>query len=306
MLIPGLAKAISAGGFVDLALAYAFGEGKRPAATCKFKLDECSGTRRDFILGCSSAVAAATACRVTDRLFPPHFSLFSTFGIDGWSAEVSCLIVSQPLWPACWIGTPDRSSCSVSRTVQDAWDVCSDDLGVVPPEVVIALRDAVSRLSVDDFWSIWSENAEAGLFKAYCRAGGPTAAGSPAFLGRGLLRIRRRCLGGRAVGGTGSSKLYRASQGDEIDVHCSQYFVNFSLAPVVFFRRHPKSVADVLKGIRNKGFSLSLGGMLCWVFGVLCVVKVRVVLSLPLVHGIGGFLLTCTVSTGGFLISWRC
>ena len=72
--------------------------------------------------------------------------------------------------------------------------MCSDDLGVVPPEVVIALRDAVSWSSVDDFWSIWSENAEAGLFKAYCRAGGPTAAGSPAFLGRGLPRIRRRCL----------------------------------------------------------------------------------------------------------------
>ena len=36
------------------------------------------------------AVAASTACRVTDRWFPPHFSLFSTFGVDGWSAEVSC------------------------------------------------------------------------------------------------------------------------------------------------------------------------------------------------------------------------
>ena len=47
--------------------------------------------------------------------------------------------------------------------------------------------------------------------------------GSPAFLGRGLLRILSRCLGGRAVGGRGSCRLYRASQGDEIDVHCSQY-----------------------------------------------------------------------------------
>ena len=48
-VIPCLAKAISAGWFVGLALAYSLGEGKRPAATCKFKLDECSGTRRDFI-----------------------------------------------------------------------------------------------------------------------------------------------------------------------------------------------------------------------------------------------------------------
>ena len=29
-----------------------------------------------------------------------------------------------------------------------------DVLGVVPEEVVFALRDAVSRSSVDDFWSI--------------------------------------------------------------------------------------------------------------------------------------------------------
>ena len=72
-----------------------------------------------FILGCSNAVAASTACRVTDRWFPPHFSLLSTFGIDGWSAEVSCPIV---------------------RT----W--------------------GLFRSSVDDFWSIRSKNAEAGLF----------------------------------------------------------------------------------------------------------------------------------------------
>ena len=51
-VIPCLATAISAGRFVDLALAYPLGVGKRPAATCKFKLDECAGSRGDFILGC--------------------------------------------------------------------------------------------------------------------------------------------------------------------------------------------------------------------------------------------------------------
>ena len=194
-----LAKVISAGRFVYLAW-----EGKRPAATCKFKLDECSQSRGDFILGCSNAVAASTACRVTDRWFPPHFSFFS---------EVSCSIVSQPLWPACWIDTPDRSASSASRAVQDAWDVYRDELGVVPPEVVDALRDAVSRSSVDDFWSMWSKNAEAGFFRAHCRAGGPTAAGSPALVGRGLLRLRSRCRGGRAVGGRGSGRVFSGWSG---------------------------------------------------------------------------------------------
>ena len=37
-------------------------------------------------------------------------------------------------------------------------------MNLVRPGVVTALRDAVSRSSVYDFWSIWSENAEAGLF----------------------------------------------------------------------------------------------------------------------------------------------
>ena len=77
-----------------------------------------------------------------------------------------------------------------------AWDVERDELGVVPPDVVLALRHAVSRSSVNDFWSIWSRSAEAALFWAYCRAGGPAEAGSSAFIGRGLLRTRSGRLGG--------------------------------------------------------------------------------------------------------------
>ena len=146
------------------------------------------------------------------------------------------------------LDTPDRSSSSSTRVVQDIWDVYRDELGVVPEEVVLALRDAVSRSSADDFWSIWSRNAEAGLFRAYSQAGGPTEAGSSVFLGRGLLRIRSRRLGGRAAGGTSSSRLYRVSHGDEVDVHGAQYFVNSSLSLVLLFRRRLKSVADVLKG----------------------------------------------------------
>ena len=61
--------------------------------------------------------------------------------------------------------------------VQGVWDVYREELRVIPEDVVLALRDAVSRSAVDDFWSIWSRNAEAGLFRAYALAGGPTAAG---------------------------------------------------------------------------------------------------------------------------------
>ena len=54
-----------------------------------------------------------------------------------------------------------------------------DVLGAVSEEVVLALRDAVSRSSVDDFWSIWSRSAEEGLFRAYSLSGGPTVAVLP-------------------------------------------------------------------------------------------------------------------------------
>ena len=35
--------------------------------------------------------------------------------------------------------------------VQDVWDVYREELEVVPNDVVLALRDAVSRSAVDDF-----------------------------------------------------------------------------------------------------------------------------------------------------------
>ena len=66
--------------------------------------------------------------------------------------------------------------------------------------MVLALRGAISRSAVDDFWAIWCKSAEEGLFRAYSKVGGPTEAGNSAFLGRGLPRIRSRRLGGRAVG----------------------------------------------------------------------------------------------------------
>ena len=130
------------------------------------------------------------------------------------------------------------------------------ELGVVPPDVVLPLRDAFDRSDVDDFWSVWSKNVEAGLVDAYRGVGGPTEAGSSAFPGRGLLRIRSWRLGGRAFGG-GAGRLHWISQNGEVDVQSPKYFVNSSLAPVLLFRRRLKSVADVLKGIWNHGFTQS-------------------------------------------------
>ncbi len=269
-VIPCLAKGMSAGRYVDLALAHSLGAGSMPGITCTFNQDDGSGSRRDFLVGCSNTLAASVECGVTDRWFPPHFSVLARFRIDAWTAEVSCPVACQPLWPACWLDTPDRSSSSSSRAVQDVWGIYRDVLGIVPDEVVRALRDAASRSSVDDFWSIWSKGAEDGLLRAYTLAGGPIAAGSSSYLGRGFLRIRRRRLGGTSVGGMGSSRLYRVSRGDEVDCHCSQYFVHSSLSPVLLFRRRLKSVADVLRGIRDKGFSQSRWDALVRYWSAVC------------------------------------
>ena len=170
-VIPCLAKDISAGKFVDLALTYSLGAGVKPDATCKFKREDCVGSCRDFIVSCPDVLAASTACKVTEWWFTPYSFVIASFSIERWSADIACPEVCQPVWPACWVDTPDRSSSSVARVVQDAWDVYRDELAAVPPDVILALRDSVSTSCVDDCWTIWSKSAEAGLFRAYCRAG---------------------------------------------------------------------------------------------------------------------------------------
>ena len=70
-------------------------------------------------------------------------------GKSRWTAEVACPVPSQPVWPACWIDTPDRSSSFSSssiRTVQDAWDIYREELGEVPPDLVLTLGVSISGL----------------------------------------------------------------------------------------------------------------------------------------------------------------
>ena len=174
-VIPCLVKAISGGRFVDLALAYSLGEGKRPAATWKFKLGERSGTRGDLILGCPNAIAVSTACMVTDRWFLLIFLCLPPLVL-----MVGLLRFPAPLFPSL-CGPPAGPTLLVgSRAVQDAWDVLEMNLVLYLLTLCLlcGMRFPGLRL-MDDFWSIWSRSAEAGFVRAYCRAGGPIAAGSP-------------------------------------------------------------------------------------------------------------------------------
>ena len=89
-VIPCLAKGISAGRYVDLALAYSLGAGLTPDATCRSNREEGTGSRRDFFVSCPNALAASGACFVTDRCFTPHFSVVARFCIDPWMVDVAC------------------------------------------------------------------------------------------------------------------------------------------------------------------------------------------------------------------------
>ena len=89
VVIPSLAKGISDGHWVDLERAFAFGRGVPPSSTCQFHLDEDKGSRRDFLLACPVALAAASACYVSpDRWFTPHFSVCAEFSLSSWDAIV--------------------------------------------------------------------------------------------------------------------------------------------------------------------------------------------------------------------------
>ena len=100
-VIPCLAKSISAGRYVDLALACSLGAGLAPDATCRFSREEGTGSRGDVFVGCPGALAASQACYVTDRWFTPHFSLIARFRIGAWVADVACPVACQPIWRAC-------------------------------------------------------------------------------------------------------------------------------------------------------------------------------------------------------------
>ena len=94
-VIPCLANGMSAGRYVDLALAHSLGVGSTPGITCTFNRDDCFGSRRDFFVGCSNTLAASHACDVTDRWFSLIFLFLHAFVLmPGWLRFLARLLVS--------------------------------------------------------------------------------------------------------------------------------------------------------------------------------------------------------------------
>ena len=171
---------------------------------------------------------------------------------------------------------PDRSRSSQSHEVHHIWDVYIREVGFVP----FVVRERLFRLcnspDVDSSWLLWSREAEASLARAYLSVGGPHLLNPSSYVGRGFLSIYTMRLGGRC-----HDRIYHVDRSDEFDVTHFGFFLNFSLAPVLRFRRSFVSVCNVLKGIKLRGFS-----------------EARVVL------GLIGFLLIFMVFTSGPWTPW--
>ena len=103
--IPCLAKGISAGLWVDFGEAWALAAGLHPAPTCKRGWTAVGGHRRDFILGCPLAAAAAAAilsCKVQpDRWIAPHLAVRALFDYGRWLL-LGCLLLIRVGVPSRW------------------------------------------------------------------------------------------------------------------------------------------------------------------------------------------------------------
>ena len=145
--IPCLVKGISAGLWVDLEAAWAFASGRQPGVTFKRSWDSTGGSRRDFMVGCPRAAAAAVSrCVVQeDRWILPHLAVRAHFECSRWVSRVSQPVQRTPLWLASWLPVLDKSRGSKSAEVQRVSGIFDDRLQFMTWDDALAYR--VFRLS---------------------------------------------------------------------------------------------------------------------------------------------------------------
>ena len=86
-----LAKGISDRLWVHLEASWALASGTLPAPTCKRACDANGGHRRDFMVGCTLAAAAAVlSCKVQpDRWIAPQLAVRTCFDCCRWTCRVT-------------------------------------------------------------------------------------------------------------------------------------------------------------------------------------------------------------------------
>ena len=124
-----------------------------------------------FVVACRDALAASTACRVTDRWFSPPFSVFTalvffngllrylvlgSLSLLGLPAGLVLLMGLLPLLPRLFRTFGTSTGTNWGRFLL----ILSWRFGLL-----------LTGNGVDEFWHVWSAGAEAGLLRAYHRAG---------------------------------------------------------------------------------------------------------------------------------------
>ena len=184
-------------------------------------LTKIKGSRRDFLLACPIALAAATACSVLpNRWFAPHFAVYAEFALSSWDAIVERARIHSHLWLACWLNCPDRSRSSQSHEVREYLG-CLHSRGwlCTLSQVRERLFHLCNSPDVDSSWLLWSREAEASLARAYLSGGGPPLSNPGSYVGRGSLSICTMRSGGRC-----HDRIYHVDRADEFDVTHSGIF----------------------------------------------------------------------------------
>ena len=96
-VIPCLAKGISAGRYIDLALAYSRGAGLAPDATCRFNREEGTGSRRDFFVGCPNLLLMLVMSLIGGSLLTFQ-SLLALALMHGWLTLLARLLSACLAW----------------------------------------------------------------------------------------------------------------------------------------------------------------------------------------------------------------
>ena len=239
--IPCLAKGISAGLWVDFGEAWAIAAGLHPAPTCKRSWTAVGGYRRDFVLGCPLAAAAAlflvTFSRIGGLLLTWLFVLF-LITVGGMPGLLSLFVV--PLF-GLLLGYLLLIRLGVLRLLKfggfGRFMMRGFNLCLV--RMPLLLDESLGSDDVSMTWTVWSRAAEAALADAY-QFSGVLLPSRGLVLGRGAALCRWVQLGGPWV------RRARANAADALDAADVFLYRDLSIAPLLDKRRRFKAVMDIL------------------------------------------------------------
>ena len=172
--IPCLARGISAGLWVDFEEAWALAAGLQPTPTCKRCWTAAGGHRRDFVIGCPLAAAAAIlSCKVQpDRWIAPHFAIRALFDCSRWSCRVTQPVRRTPFGVLLGCLLLIRVGAK-SVEVQRVWEIYDERLQFMSRRDALLLDESLDADDVSRAWLVWSRAAESALADAFRFSGGP-------------------------------------------------------------------------------------------------------------------------------------